>query len=549
MQNDKVPNFSASMGTYKIAWEIEKKTFSSEIPLELFASRCLLRFENVISSPKINNLFSEARAFFILQTSFSTFRTNKPEVDNDGIYLLIQKIWNSELPIKTFSQSDYHIFLAILHLLEFRLSNGKNFSQLENVLNNCHDAALALLGVNILKYDFLIREDLTLFRTSHEPRYDVLRIEQIPVFMNSAFLSSTYQKSLKKTLIPFQVYGDLPLNGVVALTARRIRPLLNLVPDKFRLRLEPVFDNIDRVCSLDLGDPLLGISSDLNFLSEDINREFRFSDAEQVSICHSIYALGRSIRCSWAESAELTVSHCNRAVIFAQYGLNHFKFTNMPTVSTDLIVTRKYLERKYKTKSLFKLQPISHPFNRNEMGYRRGVMPFGVFSQFLEFDLQHKFQGGTLIEIAPHITNDLIRKLKEHPTKLYDLDPRTFEELIAVVFQNFGFDVELTKQSRDGGKDIIAISSTSPHLKYLIECKRYSKENAVGIGVVQRLHGVVRGDGAFKGIIATTSRFSADADKYLSRPNVRYNLEGRDFEDIQKWLIEYEKIRMSERAK
>jgi len=45
---------------------------------------------------------------------------------------------------------------------------------------------------------------------------------------------------------------------------------------------------------------------------------------------------------------------------------------------------------------------------------------------------------------------------KKYPERMYDMNPRKFEELIAAIFKDFGFDVELTKATRDGGRDIIA---------------------------------------------------------------------------------------------
>ncbi len=53
--------------------------------------------------------------------------------------------------------------------------------------------------------------------------------------------------------------------------------------------------------------------------------------------------------------------------------------------------------------------------------------------------------------------NDEIKKyLSKHPEKLHDLTSRKFEELVASILEDLGFDVTLTKQTRDGGTDIIA---------------------------------------------------------------------------------------------
>jgi restriction system protein len=95
---------------------------------------------------------------------------------------------------------------------------------------------------------------------------------------------------------------------------------------------------------------------------------------------------------------------------------------------------------------------------------------------------------------------------RQHPNELYKLDPRNFEELVAELFQGFGFDVELTAQTRDQGRDVIAIAHKPANIRFLIECKRYAAERAVGIAPVQRLLGVVTSEQATKGILVTTAR-------------------------------------------
>ena len=45
------------------------------------------------------------------------------------------------------------------------------------------------------------------------------------------------------------------------------------------------------------------------------------------------------------------------------------------------------------------------------------------------------------------------RNIKEIPYK----HSRILEEMIAEIFSGLGYDVELTKRTRDGGKDIIAL--------------------------------------------------------------------------------------------
>jgi restriction endonuclease Mrr len=160
-----------------------------------------------------------------------------------------------------------------------------------------------------------------------------------------------------------------------------------------------------------------------------------------------------------------------------------------------------------------------------------------------EFDTNAQIGQNTIIEISSVIDAKLIEYFRQNPKRLYELHPRQFEELIAELFDGFGFDVELTKWTRDGGYDIVAIGHRIIKLKCLIECKRYKKEHNIGVSTVRALHGVTVTQGANKGILATTTFFSKPAKEYFEHN--RWILEGRDFDGLVQWLDEYQRIQMT----
>lgn len=133
---------------------------------------------------------------------------------------------------------------------------------------------------------------------------------------------------------------------------------------------------------------------------------------------------------------------------------------------------------------------------------------------------------------------ELITAANNNPAILYDIDPRKFEELIAHIFSLQGFRVQLTKQTRDGGRDIIAIrSDLGIPLKYIIECKRYALNNPVGVELVRALYGVQTQEGANKAVLATTSRFTLDARSFATTTNTtRWSMDLKDFKDIRQWV-------------
>ena len=136
----------------------------------------------------------------------------------------------------------------------------------------------------------------------------------------------------------------------------------------------------------------------------------------------------------------------------------------------------------------------------------------------------------------PNIEQELIAYLSKHPDLLYELAPRKFEEVIAAIFKNQRFNVELTPQTRDGGFDVIAVQKDdlTGESRYLIECKRYAARRTVDVGVVRSLYGVVTDQKATKGIIATTAFFTKDARKFEASNRNRLSLN--DYAAIVGWL-------------
>lgn len=146
-------------------------------------------------------------------------------------------------------------------------------------------------------------------------------------------------------------------------------------------------------------------------------------------------------------------------------------------------------------------------------------------------------QPGLHAEILD-VNRELKRWLATHPAMLYELDSRKFELLVADILKDFGFEVELTPATRDGGKDIYAyIRSEICSLLMFVECKRYAPDHPVGIDIVQRLYDVQTSHHANKSMLVTTSFFTRPAIKEARRYESLMDL--RDYEDLKKWLARY----------
>lgn len=137
------------------------------------------------------------------------------------------------------------------------------------------------------------------------------------------------------------------------------------------------------------------------------------------------------------------------------------------------------------------------------------------------------------------VERELLAYLSKHPEKLYDLEPRKFEELVARIWRDAGYEVRVTPKTHDGGKDIYALMhSTVGDLLYVIECKRYDRERPVGIEIVRGLYGVTQAEKATMGVLVTTSHFSRDALEFQRA--VQYQLSLRDYAVLRDWLKAYD---------
>ncbi|MGH8124199.1 MAG: restriction endonuclease [Rudaea sp.] len=91
-------------------------------------------------------------------------------------------------------------------------------------------------------------------------------------------------------------------------------------------------------------------------------------------------------------------------------------------------------------------------------------------------------------------------------------------ELFAKIFSGPGSEVKVTRASRDGGVDAIALDPDPiKGGKIVIQAKRYT--NTVDVSAVRDLYGTVLNEGANRGILVTTSNYGPDAYKFaLNKP-------------------------------
>ena len=142
------------------------------------------------------------------------------------------------------------------------------------------------------------------------------------------------------------------------------------------------------------------------------------------------------------------------------------------------------------------------------------------------------------VEIEYDIPDEVLsvyEEILQNPKYIYSLKPWEFEEFVADIFQQKGFNTEVTQKTRDGGKDIVATFEQGGVLyTTYFECKRYSPERPVGINVIRELFAVMEREQVDKCVIVTTSYFTKGAIAEAQRLNGRIKLI--DFEELRRLM-------------
>ena len=129
------------------------------------------------------------------------------------------------------------------------------------------------------------------------------------------------------------------------------------------------------------------------------------------------------------------------------------------------------------------------------------------------------------------INDSLLQRVKDDPNIIYNMSSREFEEMVCELLDKQGYDVKLTKQTRDGGKDIIVVqNSVLGEFCIYVECKKYDMSNPISVKLVRELYGTVMADNATAGMIITTSYFTKDAKEYQNK--IKHRMTLKDYNDL-----------------
>jgi HJR/Mrr/RecB family endonuclease len=133
------------------------------------------------------------------------------------------------------------------------------------------------------------------------------------------------------------------------------------------------------------------------------------------------------------------------------------------------------------------------------------------------------------------VNKSILEKINFNPKAIYDLSSRQFEELVAELMTKQGYNVDLTKATRDGGKDLIIANHTEiGNFIYYVECKKYAPNRPVGVNLVRELAGTISSDRITAGLMITSSYFSPDAIQLSEK--IKHQMGLVDFVKLKEWI-------------
>lgn len=145
-----------------------------------------------------------------------------------------------------------------------------------------------------------------------------------------------------------------------------------------------------------------------------------------------------------------------------------------------------------------------------------------------------------LIASVHDVNREYLLWLKRHPDVIDRVAWDAFEKIIAEIFASRGFRVTFSARLRNQSADLLAVRSDDlgVETKYLVEIKKYSRGNRVGMDIVNAVLGAARRADVEHAFLVTTSSFTKDVELQRSQlSNLRLHL--RDGDDVRLWLRDY----------
>jgi hypothetical protein len=167
---------------------------------------------------------------------------------------------------------------------------------------------------------------------------------------------------------------------------------------------------------------------------------------------------------------------------------------------------------------------------------------FGLGSRYMR---RHREIKGKRVPVSAFCSETLIRAIQKDPEQIAKLSKVDFEALCAELFVSRGFEVDLYRETKDGGIDFLALRTdgTDPIL-FAVQCKHPDAARGSGKGartlpvpIVREIYGVAKAHNLSGGIAITSAEYSLDARRFAElKPD---EIKVYDRTDVLEWAQKY----------
>ena len=119
------------------------------------------------------------------------------------------------------------------------------------------------------------------------------------------------------------------------------------------------------------------------------------------------------------------------------------------------------------------------------------------------------------------------------PNRFEEMNPFHFEKFIGELFNDLGYQTEVTKSTGDFGVDVLLVKD---NIKTAVQVKRYGRENLVGVGDINQVIGGREYYKCDKAIIITTSTFTKAGKKLAEQTSVELWDWNKLLNEIKKYI-------------
>lgn len=129
-----------------------------------------------------------------------------------------------------------------------------------------------------------------------------------------------------------------------------------------------------------------------------------------------------------------------------------------------------------------------------------------TIEQFKRYDKLVEEYEGKVVEYVLNIVDDLNQEMQKKKDYWYNLSAFDFEKKVAGLFEQMGYNANVTRATGDGGVDIVLEKDT---VKIAVQCKAH--KDLVGPNIIRELAGVVVRDSYSMGIVVGLAGFTTGA--------------------------------------